>query len=199
MLFQSKSAYPIYLTIGNILKAICSKPTQQAQLLMGYIPTTWLKNIKNKTARCRALANLFHSCMCRVLLPLESYGKTGIVMATGDGIWYHCHPILATFIGDYPKQSLVACTSNGRCSKCTVPRDEIRGCSRYPLRNFRDAVHIFSLSDHNPATFHATCCDASFKPTYHPFWEHLPFANIFLSITPDILHLLHLSGTFCST
>ena len=114
-LFQSKSTYPIYLTISNILKAIHSKPTQQVQLLMGYILTTQLKNIKNMTAWCQVLANLFHSCMCRVLLPLASYGETGIVMATGDGIWYHCHPILAIFIGDYPKQSLIACTSNGRC------------------------------------------------------------------------------------
>jgi hypothetical protein len=103
------------LTIGNIPKAIRSKPTQQAQLLMGYILTTWLKHIKNKAAQRRALANLFHSCVHRVLLPLESYGETGIAMATGDGIWYCCHPILATFIGDYPKQLLIACTSNGRC------------------------------------------------------------------------------------
>src|ERR1700677_5065598 len=190
-LFRSKSAYPIYLTIGNIPKAIRSKPTQQAQLLMGYIPTTRLKHIKNKAARRRALANLFHSCMHRVLLPLESYGETGIAMATGDGIWYRCHPILATFIGDYPEQSLVACTSNGRCPKCMVPRDEIGSGSRFPLRNFGDAVRIYSLSDHNPTAFHAACRNASLKPTYHPFWESLPFTNIFLSITPDILHQLH--------
>ena len=119
--FRSKSAYPIYLTIGNIPKAIRSKPTQHAQLLMNYILTVQLKHITNQVARCRALANLFHSCMCRVLSPLESYGETGIAMATGDGIWYRCHPILVTFIGDYPKQALVACTSNGRCSKCVVP------------------------------------------------------------------------------
>jgi hypothetical protein len=158
---------------------------------MGYIPTTWLKHIKNKAVWRRALANLFHSCVRQVLLPLESYGKTGIAMATGDGIWYHCHPILATFIGDYPEQSLIACTSNGRCPKCMVPQDEIGSSSRFPLCNFGDAVRIYSLSDCNPTAFHAVCRNASLKPTYHPFWERLPFTNIFLSITPDILHQLH--------
>ncbi|KAJ3518971.1 hypothetical protein NM688_g9368 [Phlebia brevispora] len=26
------------------------------------------------------------------------------------------------------------------------------------------------------------------KPIYHPFWMDLPYSNVFLSITPDILH-----------
>jgi hypothetical protein len=51
------------MTIGNIPKAIRNKPTQQAQMLMGYIPTARLKQIKNKAAQHRALANIFHSCM----------------------------------------------------------------------------------------------------------------------------------------
>ncbi|KAN0141479.1 hypothetical protein V8E53_000724 [Lactarius tabidus] len=76
-LFRSKSAYPIYMTIGNIPKAICNKLTQQAQMLMGYIPTAQLKQIKNKAAQCRVLANIFHSCMQKVLSPIESYSKTG--------------------------------------------------------------------------------------------------------------------------
>ena len=158
---------------------------------MGYIPTTKLKHIKNNAARCRALANLFHSCLRKVLSPIESYGETGIAMATGDGIWYRCHPVLATFIGDYPEQSLVACTPNGRCPKCTVPRNEIGSNIRFPLRNFRAAVDIFALSDGDPTAFHVACHNASLKPTYHPFWTCLPFFNIFLSITPDILHQLH--------
>ncbi|KAH8988112.1 hypothetical protein EDB92DRAFT_1817732 [Lactarius akahatsu] len=175
--FRLKSAYPVYLSIGNIPKDIRSKPTQQAQMLMGYIPATQLKQITNQAARRRALGNLFHSCMCKLLNPIESYGVTGIAMATGDGIWYRCHPILATFIGDYPKQLLVTCTYNGKCPKCTVPRGELGTDTRFPLRNFGAAV--------------VRCHDAGLKPTYHPFWERLPYANIFLSITPDILHQLH--------
>ena len=85
--FRSRSAYPIYLTIGNILKAIRSKPNQQAQMLMGYIPTTQLKHMKNKSSQRCALANLFHACIRKVLEPIESYSETGIAMVTGDGMW----------------------------------------------------------------------------------------------------------------
>ena len=191
-LFHSKSAYPVYLSIGNIPKDLRRKPTQRAMMLLGYIPTTKLEHINNKTARRRALANLFHACMCRILAPIESYGKTGIPMVTGDGIWYQCHPILATFIGDYPEQSLVTCTYNLRCPKCMVPRDELKSNAiTYPLRDPKAAISVYALSDGDPTNFHAACRSASLKPTYHPFWQHLPFTDIFLSITPDILHQIH--------
>jgi hypothetical protein len=121
MHFRSKSAYPVYMSIGNIPKDICSKPTQRAQMLLGYIPTTRLEHIKNKAGWHCTLANLFHACMHKILLGIKHYGKTGIAMATRDGIWYRCHPILAMFVGNYPEQSLVACTPYGRCPKCSVP------------------------------------------------------------------------------
>ena len=103
------------MSIGNIPKDIRSKPTQWAQMLLGYIPTTQLEHIKNKAGRHRALTNSFHACMHKILSGIEHYGKTGIAMANGDGVWYSCHPILAMFVGDYPKQSLIASTPYGRC------------------------------------------------------------------------------------
>ena len=80
---------------------------------------------------------------------------------------------------------------NGRCPKCTIPRDNLGSNEHFPLHNIQTAISIFSLSDAHPTTFHATCHEADFKPTYHPFWERLPFTDIFLSITPDILHQIH--------
>ena len=187
-LFRSKTAYPIYMTIGNIPKDVCSKPMQHAQMLMGYIPSTGLKHIRNRAAQRCALANLFHPCMYKILSPIESYGETGVDMATGDSIWYRCHPILVMFIGDYPEQSLVACTYSGRCPKCTVPRSELGSSENFPLCDIQTAMDVFSLCDSDPTTFHAACHEVNPKPMYHPFWECLPFTNIFLSITPDILH-----------
>ncbi|KAI9450403.1 hypothetical protein BJY52DRAFT_1206158 [Lactarius psammicola] len=161
--FRNKSAYPVYLSIGNIPKDLRHK------------------HIPNKAARRRALANLFHKCMHKILSPIESYGKNGIAMVTSDGTWYRCHPVLAAVIGDYPEQCLVTCTYNGQCPKC----------SRFPLRDFKTAVSIFALANGNPTIFNAACQEAHLKPTYHPFWEQFPYTNIFLSITPDILHQIH--------
>ena len=103
-------AYPIYLTIGNIPKDIRRKPSQRAQILIGYIPTTSFEGITKKAARCRAQANLFHACMEKVLAPITLHGETGVAMKTGDGIWRRCHPVFAVFVGDHPEQALVTCT-----------------------------------------------------------------------------------------
>ncbi|KAI9429265.1 hypothetical protein H4582DRAFT_1827220 [Lactarius indigo] len=189
-LFRGKSAYPIYLTIGNIPKDIRRKPSRGAQMLIGYIPSTRLEGIGNKAARRRALANLFHACMDKVLSPIHSYGEDGIVMMSGDGTWRRCHPIFAAFVGDYPEQTLVTCTYNGRCPKCTVPRGRLGEFLRFPARDLTNAFDTFLLADENTSGFHAACREAGLKPIYHPFWQHLPLANIYISITPDVLHQL---------
>ena len=85
--FCDKMAYPVHLTIGNIPKDICRKPSRHAQVLVGYIPTTKFKGLANKAARHRSQANLFHTCMRLLLAPINSIGETGIEMMGGDGIW----------------------------------------------------------------------------------------------------------------
>ena len=36
--FCGKQVYPVYLTISNLPKHICQKPSQQGQVLLGYLP-----------------------------------------------------------------------------------------------------------------------------------------------------------------
>ncbi|KAH9016036.1 hypothetical protein EDB85DRAFT_1875359 [Lactarius pseudohatsudake] len=187
-LFRGKTAYPVYLTIGNIPKDTCRKPSRRAQILLGYLPTTRLERINNKAARRRALGNIFHLCMRNILAPIASYGETGIAMMSGDGIWRRCHPILAVFVGDYPEQALVTCTYFGQCPKCSVHRNNLGDYSTSPPRSYDEALESFRLADGDVLPFHAACREARLRPIFHPFWEALPFADIFISITPDILH-----------
>lgn len=93
-LFRGKTAYPVYLTIGNIPKDIRRKPSCRAQMLIAYIPTTKLEGIPNKAGRRRTITNLYHACMRVILDPIAAYGETGIEMVGGDGIWRRCHPYL---------------------------------------------------------------------------------------------------------
>jgi hypothetical protein len=181
-------AYPIYITIGNIPKHMRRKVTCEAQILIGYIPTNKLTSISGLTARRRATANLFHFCMQNALGAISSCGETGIDMKSGDGVWRRCHPIFATFVGDYPEQTLVTCTYNGRCPKCMVPLGELGEYETFPRRVQSTAIDVYQQCDADTHIFNQACREAGLKPVYHPFWVSLPLTDIFLSITPDILH-----------
>ncbi|KAN0077967.1 hypothetical protein V8E55_010024 [Tylopilus felleus] len=90
----NKTAWPMYLTIGNLSKDVCRKPLHHASVLLGYLPVLKLASFANNSV---AGYHLFHYCMKLLLQPL---------MVCMDG-YIHCiFPILAAFIRDHPKQCL---------------------------------------------------------------------------------------------
>jgi hypothetical protein len=178
------------MTIGNIPKDIRRKPSRMAQILLGYIPVTKLLGLTSKAARRRGLANLFHSCMREVLKSIIEPGKSGVAMMSGDGVWRRCHPIFANFVGDYPEQALVTCTYSGRCPKCLAAPDELGQCHFFPPRPMKPAIDTYRLAKGDIHVFNAACRVTGLKPVAKPFWNSLPLVDIFLSITPDILHQL---------
>ena len=192
-LFGNKSAYPVYMTLGNLPKEIRCKPSRRGQILLAYLPTTRLQHITNKASRRRMLANLFHACMSRVLEPLATVGDTGMPLASGDGVVRRGHPILAVYVGDYPEQVLVTGCKTGECPKCPISRDEVGDASdtSRPLRNLRKVLDALDSIDEGPRAFKKACLEAGIKPIAEPFWSHLPYTNIYYAITPDILHQLY--------
>ncbi|KAJ6549721.1 hypothetical protein B0H19DRAFT_1211389 [Mycena capillaripes] len=189
--FGNKTAYPVYMTIGNIPKEIRRKPSRRGYVLLGYLPTSRMKNVKNKAARRRILANVFHACMTYILAPLKEAGITGIPMTSGDGVTRRGHPIYATFVGDYPEQTLVTAVKTGECPTCEAPRDELGLDVTYPLHDLEKILEALETLDSGPSIYAAACADAGIKPIYHPFWEGLPYTNIFQAIGPDVLHQLY--------
>ncbi|KAJ3562007.1 hypothetical protein NP233_g9840 [Leucocoprinus birnbaumii] len=191
--FRNKVAYPVYLTIENLPKHVRRKPSRQAQILLAYLPTTKLEHITNQASRRRTTINVFHACLKFILQPLESAGRKGVFMMSGDGLIRKCFPILAVYIGDYPEQVLVTLVKTGECPVCKAPRDGIGDLKNTgPPRASGPILEALEKLEHEGAqAFVAACNSAGIKPVPTPFWKDLPFVNIYSSITPDVLHQLY--------
>lgn len=189
-LFHNKTAYPVYLTIGNLPKDVYQKPSCQGQVLLAYLLTMNLKHITNKASCHRITANLVHACMQLILHQMKDAGINGVIMASGDGVQQQCHPIYVIYVGDYPEQVLVTTVYTGDSPVCDCPKDEL---GDYPCcyadHNFQAAQEAAKLVD--TEGWAQACADANVHPVQHPFWEDLPYANIFCSITPDLLHQMY--------
>ncbi|KAJ7201715.1 hypothetical protein GGX14DRAFT_371195, partial [Mycena pura] len=114
-----KSVYPVYLTLGNIPKALHRKPSQNACILLGYLSIDKIprKNLSKQSVKTRN-QKLFHASMRVILQPLIAAGNDGIDVEGGDGQVRRVYPILASYVADYPEQCLVGCSKYGTCPKC---------------------------------------------------------------------------------
>jgi hypothetical protein len=113
------------MTISNIPKEIRRKPSKHAYILLAYLPTTRLEHVSNKAQHRQLISNLYHSCMRRILAPLETTGSTGVYMARSDGRLHRNHPLFAAFIGDYPEQILSTGSITGECPTCDVDHNRL--------------------------------------------------------------------------
>jgi len=122
----NKTAYPVYMTLGNLLRSIRRRPLQHACILVVYLSVS--KSISQELSKKHKSAwiqQIFHDSMRIVLDPLKEAGKNGMEVTFGDGYVRKVYPILACYIADYPEQCLVTCAQYGTCPKCLVSENEL--------------------------------------------------------------------------
>lgn len=196
----NKSAYPVYLTIGNLPKSLRRKPSARACVLIAYLSVDKPSDGLSKMALRVRNYELFHRSMATILEPLKAAGKPngpGVEMVGGDGAVRRVYPILSTYVADYPEQCLITCTKSGTCPRCRQKADELQESSPSEARKqgwtegvIREAREAFRRGRRK--SVHTTCmeCDVA-GGNYDPFWVGFPCVDIHRCISPDILHQLY--------
>ncbi|KAI9449886.1 hypothetical protein F5148DRAFT_1277922 [Russula earlei] len=155
-------AYPLYLTLGNISKRVCCKSSNHAVSLIGYIPTSKI------------------TCFSDPQIP--NAGSNRMKLICVDGVIRWIFPILAAYVGDHPEQCLVACCKENRCPICDG--------FLFPLRSQLHMEQVLHLkaNGHHPPEF----LEWGLRKVFLLFWAGMPHTDIFMCISPDILHQLFL-------
>ncbi|KAI0086605.1 hypothetical protein BDY19DRAFT_864872, partial [Irpex rosettiformis] len=188
-----KSAWPVYLTIGNIDKETRRQSSSHATVLLGYIPVPKLDCCSSDNLKKVTRYTLFHQCMRVILHSLVEAGSKGIEMTCADGHVRKVWPILAAYVADYPEQCLVACCMENRCPICKVEPD-LRGTHQpAPLRTEAETIKL--LRQARVDNLEASLKTFGIRSVWSPFWKDLPHTEIFRGFTPDLLHQL-LKGVF---
>ncbi|KAG2362678.1 hypothetical protein BDR07DRAFT_1451034 [Suillus spraguei] len=186
------SAWPVYMSIGNIAKAKRCQASAQATIIIGYLPAGKL-DCFTPNAHSLAGYRLFHHCMALLLHPLIAAGQDGAEMVCADSQIRCVHLILAAYVTDFPEQCLVSCCKKNCCPKCLVAGNE-RGDGLNSVMHDPELTKKIlerCKNGQHPPEFE----ENGLRAVYKPFWADMPHCNIFLTFTPNILHQLH-KGVF---
>ena len=98
-----KKAWPIYLTIGNILSSTRNKKSKHATVLLALLPVPLkMLGIAARDAQERQVNNEIHcELMEAILARMVALGKSGLKVECADGKFQLCFPPLVLWIEDH--------------------------------------------------------------------------------------------------
>ena len=184
-----KKAWPVYMTIGNILSRTRSSPVKMPILLLALLP------VPPKFTGESACANEAQwQTNADVLALLQQVAQEGTVMDCADGKTRLCFPILSAGIADHAKHAALQGIGSKSCPKCEVPCEELGGDPRQMYETGNYMLYREKALRHEPAE------EASIAEC----WQQLRLKigkNVFTGLyrvspadlhKPDLLHNIYL-------
>jgi len=119
-----KKAWPVYMTIGNILSKTRSSPAKMPILLLALLPVLpkfTAESAHANQAQRQTNANILWAVFDLVPALLQEVAREGTVMDCAVGKTRLCFPILSAWIADHAAHAALQEIGSKSCPKCQVP------------------------------------------------------------------------------
>ncbi|KAF8248601.1 hypothetical protein K440DRAFT_546982, partial [Wilcoxina mikolae CBS 423.85] len=113
-----KSAWPVYLSIGNLSKAKRRSVKSNGLILIGLLPRC------PNGPKTHTINIAYQESMATMLRPLEEPAKSGMKVLCADGRTRHAYPQIASFLADYPEQCNITGIKYGWGPRCEIDPDD---------------------------------------------------------------------------
>ena len=174
----NKSAWPVYMTIGNIKSDVRNRVSSHAWVPIAYLPVIKFSDNSDLNGLC--VARFYHQCMAivmRTLLPVEANGVD--LIDSGSNI-RHCFTRIGVYMADYPEQCLINCVGyksspNFDATSSDLGDDTPGDVLTYDLlmtdiRSLWDEYE--ELSTQNMLDCLKRARKIGLSGVLHPWWEH---------------------------
>ncbi|KAG8824504.1 hypothetical protein FRC17_009084 [Serendipita sp. 399] len=186
-----KSAWPLYLSLGNIHSSVRNKPTMQCWILLAYIPIPIFTESKSQHTALQQ--RLFHQCLDVVLKSIKHVGKKGKDMRDSLGNVRRCYTRIAAYLADYPEQVLINVAAQNNSPVTTAGHHDLGDSLPHPRRTkewilsqIEKAKQMVDPS--NIEEYTEVAKELGLNAVDRPFWCHHVGYEPDLIIAPDILH-----------
>lgn len=186
----SQLVYPVYMSTGIIPKALRSKSSLGAWVPIAYLPVSDFTD--PKAIQTTLKARFFHQCMRVVTKSLRKPGHEGAKMADSAGNVRLCYPQLASWICDYPEQTLITCSPANASPITTAGGANLGDPLPHPPRTFQHQMDLIrelrdSVDPRNVAAYQKAAKAKGLSGVDRPLWEFLAGYSP-ERMAPDLLH-----------
>jgi hypothetical protein len=187
----AQTAWPLYLSIGNIDSKARNSAEHDAWLLIAYLPTVvWADDKRTHTT---LNFRLIHQCLKHVLHPLIAAGNDGVKMMDSVGSIRKMYPIVAAWFADYPEQCMLAIAAKNQSPITIAGHHDLDSDVPLPPRTRewileKVAAACSTVNPSNVIKYTKAAKREGILGVHEPFWEHLPWFQPEYVMCPDILH-----------
>jgi len=124
---SDKKAWPVYITLGNLLYGRRNSPTSRAFLLLALLPILpkLSKSSKAHQHQRQINADTLRDVFELIFAPLQDPAHDGVPIDCADGKVRRSFPILAPWIADHMDNVALYGIKSNLCPRCLVPVVEL--------------------------------------------------------------------------